>query len=154
MPTYPLILPDSVKINKITRITSPINSCFMENYEAPVPIDLSIGSMNMYVVYGENLNKIISVNWYPAIQTHIIFKMVPWTNYPFAANEATFGICILDQQTYDYQRGGTITFRLATGYTGSVPAATFSTYPWTFNPVQSPLQGWDTGAQDNGGGAY
>lgn len=154
MSTFPLYLPGDIEITSVTRTGTAINGYAQCRPFLPVPIDISVGAYNIYVVTGANLDKISSVHWYPALQSHIVFKMHPWQTYTSHANEATFGILIQDQESYDYQRGGNISFRISTGESVNVPAATFSTYPWLFNPVESPLQGWDTGAQDNGGGAY
>jgi len=127
---------------------SPCDPC------SPIPIDISTGTYNMYIVSGRNLNKIVSVNWYPAKQGLIIFKMIPWQTYRPARDQATFGITVLDQETFDYQRGGSVTFRLASGFTSSLPAHTYASWPWLFNPADTPLQGWDTGYSEGGGGAY
>ena len=154
MSLYPVYLPNDVEITYIARTVTPDYNSLKVNPRTALPIDISTGSSNVYIVTGRNLDKIISVNWYPAIQTNTVFKMIAWHTYNDEFTQAMFGISVLDQNTFDFQRGGSISFRDAIGNSVAVPAATFSTYPWLFNPQQIPLQGWDTGAQDNGGGAY
>lgn len=154
MSYYPLKLPGGIEICSISRTMAAAETCFAYNPCAPIPIDISTGSCNMYIVTGTNLDKVEMVNWYPSWKNRIVFKMVPWQTYCPASSNATFGIIVQDQETYDCQRGGTITFRNAGGKTVSIPAATFASYPWLFSPTQIPLQGWDTGWQEGPGSAY
>ena len=151
MSYFPLILPNNIEITSISRTQTAVNTCFAPNPAAPIPIDISTGTYNMYIVTGLNLNKIVSATWFPAKRSQIVFKMVPWQTYSPASGDATFGIIVQDQETFDYQRGGNISFRDKDGNTVSIPAATFASYPWLFNPTEIPLQGWDTGAQSEGG---
>lgn len=156
MALYPIIISEDVKITSIVRMQGPAtcNTFAVPTPNSPVPIDISTSSINTYLVTGLNLNQIISANWYPASADLIVFKMVPWQTYSPVNGQAIFGIRILTQETFDYQRSGAITFKLANGLSGSIPAATFSSWPWLFNPADTPLQGWDTGDQTGGGGAY
>ena len=155
MSYFPIKLPGGIEICSISRTQVACDPCCEQpQVSIPVPIDISTGACNMYIVTGHNLNRIVSVEWFPAWKTRINFKMIPRQTYIPVNGNATFGIIVQDQQTYDAQRGGTITFRNAAKDTVSVPAATFSTWPWLFNPTQIPLQGWDTGYTEGPGGAY
>jgi hypothetical protein len=155
-PLLPVSLPGGAEITSIVKMQTPTlnNICFAPNPYMPVPIDISTGTYNMYTVTGTNLTSIVSASWYPLKQGLIIFKMVPWRTYLPSSTQATFGIIVQDQEGFDYQRGGNISFRTAEGYTMTVPAATYSSQPWLFSPTQTPLQGWDTGFQSGSGGAY
>lgn len=154
MSYYPICLPDDVEIHHITRAEACPNTCDGFNPCGPIPIDITTSSCNVYIACGINLHKIVSATWYPAHRSQIIFKMLPWQVYSPVSGDATFGILIQDQETYDHQRGGVISFRVASGKTASIPAFTFSSYPWLFHPTEIPLQGWDTGFNEGGGGVY
>jgi len=149
MPCFPIEHPSGLIITSITRSQSEppaSNLTYQSNgINRPIQIDISVATSNLYIVTGSNLNQIQSVNWYPAKRDQIKFNMVPWRTYLPVSIQATFGIIVTNNFTFDYQRGGSISFRLLDSSTLSIPAETYFSWPWSFNPVVEPLQGWDTG---------
>jgi len=152
---FPIRLPSGLGIFSVARAPSEVpvsNLTYQTNgVNGPVQIDISVAVSNIYIVSGVNLDQIVSVNWYPARRDQIAFNMLPWRTYSPVSGQATFGIIVTNNFTYDYQRGGSISFRLTDQSTIAVPAETYFTWPWSFNPVVQPLQGWDTGAIDGCG---
>jgi hypothetical protein len=107
-----------------------------------VGIVITNGIPTFFKVTGSNLDRIVSVNWYPEHAATVQFKkrdMILVDN-----TTGTFMIMVTDNYLYDTDRGGHISFRLDDGTTLTSPVKTFgriSVSPlWT-----SPDQGLNTG---------
>ena len=143
--SFPILFPNDIEITRIARVGgSP--------YETTILINISTGFTNTYIVYGNNVDRLSSVNWYPRYQENIIFRIMPLV--PHNSSVTVFGINVLSQESFDSQRGGVVSFRTVDDHSASIPALTISTYPWLFNPTIIPLQGYNNDLQDSTGGAH
>lgn len=107
-----------------------------------VGIVITNGIPSYFKVTGSDLNRIVSVNWYPENPASVKFQtrdMILIDN-----TTGTFMVMVTDNFLYDFDRGGHISFRLDDSTTLTAPVKTYgrvSVGPlWT-----SPEQGLITG---------
>ena len=107
-----------------------------------VGIVITSGIPSFFKVIGSDLDRIVSVNWYPKNVASVKFKM---RNMILIDNTiGTFMVQVTDNYLYDNDRAGHISFRLDDGTVLTAPVKTYgrvSVGPlWT-----SPEQGLITG---------
>ena len=107
-----------------------------------VGIIITSGVPSYFEVTGSNLNRIVSVDWYPENPTSVEFEM---RNMVLIDNtHGTFMVRVLDNFLNITDRGGRISFRLDDGTTVSAPAKTYG--PISVMPLwQAPGAGLNTG---------
>lgn len=107
-----------------------------------VGIVITNGIPSYFKVIGSELNRIVSVNWYPDNPASVKFnirEMILVDN-----NLGTFMIQVTDNFLYDNDRGGHISFRLDNGTTLTAPVKTYGRV--SLGPLwQAPDQGLITG---------
>jgi len=107
-----------------------------------VGIVITSGVPTYLKVIGTELDKIVSVNWYPKNPASVKFKM---RNMILIDNTlGTFMVMVTDNYLYDYDRGGYISFRLDDGTTLTSPVKTFgrvSVLPLWIAPDQGLITG-------------
>lgn len=88
-----------------------------------VGIVITSGIPSFFKVIGSDLNRIVSVNWYPENVASVKFKM---RNMILIDNTlGTFMVQVTDNYLYDNDRGGHISFRLDDGTVLTAPAKTY-----------------------------
>ena len=105
-------------------------------------IVITNGIPSFFKITGANLDRIVSVNWYPKVLNSVQFEM---RNVILLDNNTgTFMIMVTDNFLYDYNRGGHVSFQLDDRSVLTLPAITYgrvSVGPlWT-----APEQGLITG---------
>lgn len=107
-----------------------------------VGIVITNGVPSYFEVTGSDLNRIISVNWYPENVASVKFNM---RNMILIDNtRGTFMVMVTDNFLYDYDRAGHISFRLDDETTITLPVRTYGRV--SVGPLwQSPEQGLITG---------
>ena len=88
-----------------------------------VPIVITSGVPSYFKIIGSNLNRIVSVNWYPADPASVLQdnrQLILIDN-----TLGTFMIRVLDNYLNTDDRGGYLSFRLDDGTTLSVPVKTY-----------------------------
>jgi len=88
-----------------------------------VGIVITNGVPSYFKVTGSELDKIVSVNWYPENAASVKFTT---RNMILVDNTlGTFMVMVTDNFLYDYDRGGHISFRLDDGTTLTAPVKTY-----------------------------
>lgn len=112
------------------------------NGTGTVGIVITNGVPTYFKVTGSDLDRIVSVNWYPENANSVKFTtrgMILVDN-----TLGTFMVMVTDNYLYDNDRGGHISFRLDDGTTLTAPVKTFGCV--SVGPLwQSPDQGLITG---------
>jgi len=124
----------------IAQIQALPNSPF--NGTGIVGIVITNGIPSYFKVIGSELNRIVSVNWYPENPASVKFT----TREMILVDDTlgTFMVQVTDNYLYDNDRGGHISFRLDDGTTLTAPVRTYGRV--SVGPLwQAPDQGLITG---------
>lgn len=107
-----------------------------------VGIVITSGVPSYFRLLGTDLDRIVSINWYPKNPASLLFKMRELIL--LNPEEGTFMVQVLDNYLNINDRGGFLSFRLDDGTTMSAPVKTYG--PMSVGPLwTAPDQGLITG---------
>lgn len=107
-----------------------------------VGIVITSGIPSYFRISGTDLDRIVSVNWYPDNPSSVIFEMRELILV--SPTEGTFMVKVIDNLLSTSNRGGRISFRLNDGTTLNSPVKTYG--PVSVGPLwTAPSQGLITG---------
>lgn len=112
------------------------------NGTGTVGIVITSGIPSYFKVTGVDLDRIVSVNWYPENPSTVLFE----TRQMILIDDTigTFMVMVKDNYLYDFDRGGHISFRLDDGTTLTAPVQTYgrvSVMPLWTDPTQGLITG-------------
>lgn len=107
-----------------------------------VGIVITSGVPSYFRLLGTDLDRIVSVSWYPKNPASVLWKMRELIL--LSPEEGTFMVQVLDNYLNINDRGGFLSFRLDDGTTMSAPVKTYG--PMSVGPLwTAPDQGLITG---------
>lgn len=106
-------------------------------------IIITSGVPSFFKINGANLDRIVSVNWYPKNPASVLQESRGIVLYP-DSTQGTFMIRVINNYLNNNDRGGYISFKLDDGTTMQYPVITYG--PIALGPLwQAPDQGLITG---------